>query len=105
MTVCRTTQYVIYVTAYVSIYTLVLMAGDRSAAVMCTLNVFYRRWTAAKYTVIHSYLSPTRLTLSSHGDHDNKINRYSHSQTENICMDKESLKRRSFWLRKQPNKS
>ena len=26
----RTTQYVIYVTAYVSIYTLVLMAGDRS---------------------------------------------------------------------------
>ena len=30
MTMCRTTQYVIYVTAYVSIYTLVLMAGDRS---------------------------------------------------------------------------
>ena len=53
---CRTVQYIIYVTAYVSIYTLVLMAGDRSAAVMCTLNVFYRRWTAAKYTLIHSYL-------------------------------------------------
>ena len=30
MTVCRTTQYVIYVTAYVSIYTLVLMAGGRA---------------------------------------------------------------------------
>ena len=29
---CRTTQYVIYVTAYVSIYTLVLMAGDRSVS-------------------------------------------------------------------------
>ena len=26
---CRTVQYIIYVTAYVSIYTLVLMAGDR----------------------------------------------------------------------------
>ena len=29
VTMYRTTQYVIYVTAYVSIYTLVLMAGDR----------------------------------------------------------------------------
>ena len=26
---CRTVQYIIYVTAYISIYTLVLMAGDR----------------------------------------------------------------------------
>ena len=31
LTWCRTVQYIIYVTAYVSIYTLVLMAGDRSA--------------------------------------------------------------------------
>ena len=30
LTWCRTVQYIIYVTAYVSIYTLVLMAGDRS---------------------------------------------------------------------------
>ena len=29
LTWCRTVQYIIYVTAYVSIYTLVLMAGDR----------------------------------------------------------------------------
>ena len=32
VTMYRTTQYVIYVTAYVSIYTLVLMAGDRSVS-------------------------------------------------------------------------
>ncbi|XP_023348763.1 allatostatin-A receptor [Eurytemora carolleeae] len=31
---CRTVQYLIYVTAYVSIYTLVLMAGDRFLAVV-----------------------------------------------------------------------
>ena len=29
LTWCRTVQYIIYVTAYVSIYTLVLMAADR----------------------------------------------------------------------------
>ena len=32
LTWCRTVQYIIYVTAYVSIYTLVLMAGDRSVS-------------------------------------------------------------------------
>ena len=42
MTVCRTTQYVIYVTAYVSIYTLVLMAGDRS--VSCGMWHFVIHW-------------------------------------------------------------
>ena len=34
LTWCRTVQYIIYVTAYVSIYTLVLMAGDRSVSIM-----------------------------------------------------------------------
>ena len=34
LTWCRTVQYIIYVTAYVSIYTLVLMAGDRYLAVV-----------------------------------------------------------------------
>jgi len=41
VTVCRTTQYFIYVTAYVSIYTLVLMAGDRS--VNCGMGHYVRR--------------------------------------------------------------
>ena len=31
-------QYIIYVTAYVSIYTLVLMAGDRFLAVVCPVS-------------------------------------------------------------------
>ena len=39
LTWCRTVQYIIYVTAYVSIYTLVLMAGDRSV-----LMVKGRKW-------------------------------------------------------------
>ena len=42
LTWCRTVQYIIYVTAYVSIYTLVLMAGDRSVLtydVMVTIHM------------------------------------------------------------------
>ena len=39
LTWCRTVQYIIYVTAYVSIYTLVLMAGDRSV-----VTVKGRKW-------------------------------------------------------------
>ena len=42
LTWCRTVQYIIYVTAYVSIYTLVLMAGDRSVLtydVMVTIPI------------------------------------------------------------------
>ena len=35
---CRSVQYIIYVTAYVSIYTLVLMAGDRFLAVVCPVS-------------------------------------------------------------------
>ena len=34
LTWCRTVQYIIYVTAYVSIYTLVLMAADRYESVL-----------------------------------------------------------------------
>ena len=34
LTWCRIVQYIIYVTAYVSIYTLVLMAADRSQLVI-----------------------------------------------------------------------
>ena len=35
---CRTVQYIIYVSAYVSIYTLVLMAGDRFLAVVFPIS-------------------------------------------------------------------
>jgi allatostatin receptor len=35
---CRTVQYTIYVTAYISIYTLVLMAGDRFLAVVFPIS-------------------------------------------------------------------
>ena len=35
---CRSVQYIIYVTAYVSIYTLVLMALDRFLAVVCPVS-------------------------------------------------------------------
>ena len=42
LTWCRTVQYIIYVTAYVSIYTLVLMAGDRSVIIV----VFQQRMVA-----------------------------------------------------------
>ena len=35
---CRTVQFIIYVTAYVSIYTLVLMAGDRFLAVVFPIS-------------------------------------------------------------------
>ena len=38
LTWCRTVQYIIYVTAYVSIYTLVLMAGDRCVEKKMNIN-------------------------------------------------------------------
>ena len=41
LTLCRTVQYIIYVTAYVSIYTLVLMAGDRSDSPPLILSTFH----------------------------------------------------------------
>ena len=40
LTWCRTVQYIIYVTAYVSIYTLVLMAADRLVNVPELKNIW-----------------------------------------------------------------
>ena len=48
---CRTVQYIIYVTAYVSIYTLVLMAGDRSDSPIYFDSLYFSRNAASNYGI------------------------------------------------------
>ena len=49
---CRTVQYIIYISAYVSIYTLVLMAGDRFLAVVFPVSsLTIRTITNAKFLI------------------------------------------------------
>jgi allatostatin receptor len=55
---CRTVQYIIYVTAYVSIYTLVLMAGDRYLAVVFPVNsIVYRTVANARIAIGLTWLA------------------------------------------------
>ena len=54
---CRSVQYIIYVTAYVSIYTLVLMAGDRFLAVVCPVSSITIRFI----TTISSITTTTNI--------------------------------------------
>ena len=56
---CRSVQYIIYVTAYVSIYTLVLMAGDRFLAVVCPVSSITIRFV----TTISSNIMSTTTNI------------------------------------------
>ena len=49
---CRTVQYIIYVTAYVSIYTLVMMAADRFLAVVFPVSSLTYRTVPLTQTTI-----------------------------------------------------
>jgi len=61
---CRTVQYLIYVTAYVSIYTLVLMAGDRFLAVVFPVaSLSYRTNANARMAIGITWLV-TLLSVS-----------------------------------------
>ena len=64
LTWCRTVQYIIYVTAYVSIYTLVLMAGDRFMAVVFPVtSLSYRTITNAKIAIAATWVTPSLLVI------------------------------------------
>ena len=45
LTWCQTVQYLIYVTSYISIYTLILMSIDRFLAVVCPVRHLFRGLT------------------------------------------------------------
>ena len=61
LTWCRTVQYIIYVTAYVSIYTLVLMAADR----LVYTHGFIKRYLmfSKSFNLSHTYMQK-KLTES-----------------------------------------
>jgi allatostatin receptor len=72
---CRTVQYIIYVTAYVSIYTLVMMAGDRFLAVVCPVSSITIRTISNANIAICITWVVTLLSCSpvwmAHNLHDN----------------------------------
>ena len=64
LTWCRTVQYIIYVTAYVSIYTLVLMAADRFMAVVFPVtSLSYRTIRNAKIAIAVTWVTPSLVVI------------------------------------------
>lgn len=92
---CRTTQYVIYVTAYISIYTLVLMAGDRFLAVVVPVSsLSYRTISNAKAAIVVTWVTPLVCVLPAWWAH----NLHSYQTHTYCCFDKENYSFEAFHI-------
>jgi len=90
---CRTVQYIIYVTAYVSIYTLVLMAGDRFLAVVAPVSsLTYRTITNAKICILVTWVI-TIVTVTPVWQAHSLVHVQTHSY---CCYDKENYSFKAF---------